>query len=81
MTSLAVTQTHQETLTGSGTASKTLTGQVMRAQPLCSIKFNKDCLLAHNSYRKIHFAAPLKLNEQLRAYAQEWANVRSVHAI
>lgn len=43
--------------------------------PLDLIEFNKDCLRAHNDYRRAHSAPSLKLDEKLRRYAQEWADV------
>ncbi|KAK6997414.1 putative CRISP, partial [Halocaridina rubra] len=35
--------------------------------------FAKDCLKAHNEYRKKHGVQLLKLNEDMCKYAQEWA--------
>lgn len=38
-------------------------------------RFHRDCLEAHNNYRRIHGVAPLSLNKELSAFAQEWAEV------
>merc|ERR1711973_847476 len=37
-------------------------------------KFRQDSLTAHNSYRAKHGVAALKLNDELNALAQEWAD-------
>uniref|UniRef100_A0A0K8R9G2 Putative antigen 5 protein n=1 Tax=Ixodes ricinus TaxID=34613 RepID=A0A0K8R9G2_IXORI len=36
-------------------------------------KFHKVCLQAHNKYRAIHQASPLKTNSTLYIYARSWA--------
>jgi len=37
-------------------------------------EFAKECLEAHNEYRAKHNVPPLKLNSELTAFAQEWAD-------
>lgn len=38
-------------------------------------EFRQNCLKAHNFYRSQHGVPPLVLNDELSAFAQEWANV------
>jgi hypothetical protein len=40
--------------------------------------FIHDALAAHNKYRKLHKAAPLKLNEDLNILAQSIANIKAI---
>lgn len=43
--------------------------------------FQKECLEAHNKYRKLHNVEPLVLNKKMCDFAQEWANDISKRAV
>lgn len=42
------------------------------AKPVSAAEFEKNCLAAHNEYRKKHGVSPLKLSKALSEYAKEW---------
>merc|ERR1711934_511902 len=48
--------------------------QELNTDPVNVDKFRQDSLTAHNSYRAKHGVAALKLNDELNALAQEWAD-------
>merc|ERR1712193_342708 len=48
--------------------------QELNTDPVDVDKFRQDSLTAHNSYRAKHGVAALKLNDELNALAQEWAD-------
>lgn len=48
---------------------------VKMISPMNLDTFNKDCLKAHNDYRRAHFAPALRLSDNLQLFAQAWADV------
>lgn len=38
-----------------------------------NLKFEEECLKAHNEYRTLHGVEPLKLNKKMCKESQEWA--------
>ena len=40
---------------------------------LAGSEFEQDALTAHNKYRAIHAAQPMKLNSEMSANAEKWA--------
>merc|ERR550532_3123366 len=48
--------------------------QEINTDPVDVDKFREDSLTAHNNYRAKHGVAALKLNAELNALAQEWAD-------
>merc|ERR1712055_57142 len=46
----------------------------LNTDPVDVNKFRQDSLAAHNTYRAKHGVPALKLNDELNALAQEWAN-------
>ncbi|KAB0792566.1 hypothetical protein PPYR_14525 [Photinus pyralis] len=48
------------------------TNGVKKRSPI--MEFQQQCLAAHNEYRQRHGVAPLKLNKEICAVSQNWAN-------
>merc|ERR1712179_634131 len=69
---LVLTWTAQETFCKPSPGSQTL--KELNTDPVDVDKFRQDSLTAHNSYRAKHGVAALKINAELNALAQEWAD-------
>merc|ERR1712055_148419 len=69
---LVLTWTAQEIFCNPAPGSQII--MELNTDPVDVNKFRQDSLAAHNTYRARHGVPALKLNDELNALAQEWAN-------